>query len=146
MLKKAFDQVRLEDLLRKLGTLGSKLALYSILTSFLCGRTFRVRAGSTLSPYRRLTASIPQGFLLSPQLFALYMRDIPLPADPHTRVAYYAEDNAVHAFLKSPHYYGNACLIIWKHLPTGVGSVVNINGRRVMQSSSQDDASRIPHL
>jgi hypothetical protein len=101
-VEKAFDQVWHEGLLHKLRSLSVPHGLYNVLKSYLNGRVFSVRVGDTRSPLRSLTAGVPQGSLLSPLLFAIYMSDVPLPSDPHTRIALYADDTTVYSSSKSP--------------------------------------------
>jgi hypothetical protein len=76
--------------------------LFKVVIFYLEDRVFDMRADNARSPLRPLTAGVPQVSLLSPLLFALYLRDVPQPDDPHTRIAFYSDDTAIFSSSKSP--------------------------------------------
>ncbi|KAJ8865475.1 hypothetical protein PR048_033781 [Dryococelus australis] len=98
-LARAFDSVHHGSLVSKLRSLGFPEYLTALLHSFLSGRTFQVRVNRVLSPSFSVSAGVPQGSLLSPLLFALYVSD--LPSLPGAHVFQYADDTAV--LLSGPH-------------------------------------------
>ncbi|KAL1124424.1 hypothetical protein AAG570_001052 [Ranatra chinensis] len=55
-------------------------------------RQFRVKIDEIFSDWKPIKAGLPQGSLLGPILFNLYVNDLPAP--PETKVAMYADDTA----------------------------------------------------
>ncbi|KAG0411652.1 hypothetical protein HPB47_011219, partial [Ixodes persulcatus] len=70
-LKKAFDSVTHEALIRDLREAYSGKRMLNIIKSFLCNRTFEVRSGRTEPKQFSSCVGVPQGAILSPLLFNL---------------------------------------------------------------------------
>ena len=77
-LSKAFDSIDHSLLLTKLRSLGVSSSAVDWFNSYLSGRTQIVRIGSTLSESRLITHRVPQGSILGPALFNIYINDLPL--------------------------------------------------------------------
>ena len=97
-LSSAFDCVRHDLLLYKMSSVGLPLYLLRIMDSFLSGRKFRVAIGFTMSESKDMTVGVPQGSVLSPTLFNVYVYDVPVSED--IELAQFADDSA---FLTSSH-------------------------------------------
>ena len=76
-LSKAFDSINHDKLLHKLSSVGSSAAVVNWFKSYLTGHVQRVRIGSTLSDPLLITHGVPQGAILSPLLFCIYLNDLP---------------------------------------------------------------------
>ena len=78
-LKKAFDRVWHQGLLAKLRAAGIKGAAHEWLVNFLTDRVQVTVVNGKISTSARFFAGVPQGAILSPLLFSVYMNDIPFP-------------------------------------------------------------------
>ena len=76
-LSKAFDSLNHHRLLHKLARVGASPATVRWFKSYLSGRTQSVRINSTLSDPLPITHGVPQGAILSPSLFCIYLNDLP---------------------------------------------------------------------
>ena len=98
---KAFDKVDHDLLLKKLSRYGIKDQLHTWLTSFLKGRSQTVVVeGFRSYPYPVLSG-VPQGTVLGPILFLLFVNDIELSLS-HSKVRLFADDSRLSKPLKNP--------------------------------------------
>ena len=91
---KAFDKVNHLKLLFKLPTHGVKGKTLKWISSFLGGRTQAVVLEGECSAEVPVTSGVPQGSVLGPLLFLLYIND--LPEHIQSQVRLFADDTAVY--------------------------------------------------
>ncbi|GFY22540.1 probable RNA-directed DNA polymerase from transposon X-element [Trichonephila clavipes] len=92
-IAKAFDKIWHDGLISKMMRLGYSYQILKIIHSYLNLREFRVRVENCLSSPRPVKIGLPQGSLLGPRIFNLYINDIP-KAD-NVDLAMYADDTAI---------------------------------------------------
>ena len=76
-LQKAFDSVVHSKLLAKLRAYGIAGHVLTWITSFLTNRQQRVKVNSSFSQWSAVLSGVPQGSILDPLLFILYINDAP---------------------------------------------------------------------
>ena len=99
-ISKAFDRVWHTGLLHKLqaaGVTGDALAWFK---NYLSDRKQRVVLPSTVSNWTLLRAGVPQGSILGPLLFLLYINDIVTDIGSHIRL--FADDTSLFKIVDNP--------------------------------------------
>ena len=93
VVKKAFDTIDHSILLEKmscLGFAGKRIAWY---TSYLTNRSFIVNVGKESSSPGKLFYGVPQGSILGPLVFLLYVNDMPQAVN--SELLLYADDTCL---------------------------------------------------
>ena len=100
MASKAFDRVWHDGLVHKLKILGIAGNLLKWLTNYLKDRLQRVVINGANSDWIKILAGVPQGSILGPLLFLIYVNDITL--DIHSDIYLYADDTILMKILSDP--------------------------------------------
>ena len=103
-ISKAFDRVWHAGLLHKLKSYGISGQIFGLIYYFLGNRRLRVVLDREYSQEYPVNAGVPQGSILDPTLFLLYIND--LPDDVICNIAIYADDTSLYSILfRSFQYY-----------------------------------------
>jgi hypothetical protein len=94
-ISKAFDRVWHRALLAKLPLFGISPNIVNLLSSFLSDRSISVRVDGRSSPYCNINSGVPQGSVLSPTLFLLFIND--LLSCSSNSIHSYADDSTLHS-------------------------------------------------
>ena len=96
---KAFDSVPHQRLLRKLHNIGIKSKTLKWIDSFLTNRLQQVVVEGEASDKCKVTSGVPQGTVLGPLLFLVYIND--LPSRIRSNVRLFADDCIVYRDIKN---------------------------------------------
>jgi len=96
---KAFDSVVHSKLCAKLTAFGIKGKLLSWIVSFLSCRTQQVKVGGELSSIVNVISGVPQGSVLGPLLFLIYINDLVEVFDSKLNVKLFADDVKIYIIL-----------------------------------------------
>lgn len=99
-LTKAFDSLNHSILETKLTAIGIVGPALTLIKSYLCNRQQAVYVRSTLSDFLTTNQGVPQGSILGPLLFLIYMNDLPLSVT-NSLPFLYADDTTILATGKS---------------------------------------------
>ena len=92
-LQKAFDTIDHSILLEKMKCLSFSESTIRWFTSYLSNRSFIVSVGKELSSRGKLNCGVPQGSILGPLLFLLYVNDMPQAVN--SELLLYADDTCL---------------------------------------------------
>ena len=96
-ISKAFDRVWHTGLLHKLKSCGISGQIFGLISSFLSNKHLWVFLDGKCSQEYLVNARVPQGFILGPILFLLYINDF--PDDVICNIVIYADDNSLWSLL-----------------------------------------------
>ena len=98
---KAFDKVDHEGLLLKLDHLGIRNSMLSWIRSFLIGRTQKVLVDGKTSTPKPVASGVPQGTVLGPLFFLIYINDISEGLSEGTKLKLLADDSLLYRVIRS---------------------------------------------
>lgn len=94
-LKKAFDTVNHSILIKKLAMYGCSPAAITWFTSYLYGRSQMVNFRGSMSESKSISRGVPQGSILGPLMFLIFVNDLPLYLSS-CETDLYADDTSVY--------------------------------------------------
>ena len=92
-LRKAFDTINHESLLKKLKVVGFSNKCMRWFRSYLYERIFFIEIENQLSYFGKVSCSVPQGSILGPLLFLIYVNDMPQAVK--SNLFLYADDSCL---------------------------------------------------
>ena len=99
-ISKAFDRVWHRGLLFKLRRMGVCGPLLDWFQNYLIGRHQRVALEGCVSDYKGIKAGVPQGSILGPLLFLIYINDI--VDDINSNIKLFADDTSLYLVVEDP--------------------------------------------
>lgn len=97
--KKAFDSVPHRRLVEKVRSIGLSDQCRVWIESFLTGRSQQVRIGDKLSKEEKVTSGVPQGSVIGPTLFTIFIND--LPDNIKSQILMFADDVKLYRAIKN---------------------------------------------
>lgn len=94
-LAKAFDTVSIPILIRKLECIGVRGVPLQLLIDYLSNRTQSVRVGGELSCSASVSFGVPQGSVLGPTLFLVYINELCKKELKNAKIVTFADDTVV---------------------------------------------------
>ena len=95
-ISRVFDTLNHNLLIAKLGAYGFERDSLSFMKSYINDRQQRVRVNNNFSSWKKVTARLPQGSILAPLLFNIFINDLFLFV-PSSNLSNYADDNTLYA-------------------------------------------------
>ena len=109
-ISKAFDKVWHEGLIFKLKANGVEGKLLNLIKNFLSERYQRVVLNGQHSEWEKINARVPQGSILGPLLFLIYIND--LSKNLESDVKLFADDTSIFSVVNDPVLSANILIMI----------------------------------
>ena len=94
-LQKAFDTQDHSILLKKLYAYGYRGPIFEILMDYLANRYQYIETVNDRTDKLQIKTGVPQGSILGPFLFLVYINDLPSYIGNSSRIAMFADDNSI---------------------------------------------------
>ena len=150
-LTKAFDSVDHKMLLKKLDNMGIRGNLNNWVGSFLESRKLIVKVNNSFSDAQDIQLGVPQGAVLSPLLFIIFINDLENyfnDLTPHIKIIMYADDVTISVSASTEHelqYIANKILNHFSDWCIQNRQLLNANKTNYIQFSIRRDPPKL-HL
>ena len=94
-MTKEFDTVNIHQLIHKIHNTHIPTTIIKFLTNYLKGHRQYTSYNNHTSKLTNIKAGVPQGGVLSPTLFNIYLSDIPIPKISSLNLITYADDISI---------------------------------------------------
>jgi hypothetical protein len=145
---KAFDKVPHKRLLLKLDSYGISGSLVKWIEAFLTNRKQRLVLGDTCSVWKDVTSGVPQGSVLGPSLFVIFINDLPDCVSDQTVFKLFADDSNLLRIINdsNDHLELQKDLLAVSHWTTTWLMELNAKKCKVMHFASRQDSSISPYF
>ena len=146
-LSKAFDTLNFDILLKKLEHYGINESAKRLIHSYLTDRFQFVEFNRYKSTYLPISTGVPQGSVLGPLLFLIYINDLPLMSNIFSMLMY-ADDTTLHCNIDQ-HVNENDIHVELAKLSEWLGAnklALNISKTKFMVFHTSNKAVKYPNL
>jgi len=98
---KAFDKVPHKKLIHKLKSYNIAENIVQWIVAFLTNRKQKVKVNGTLSEWLEVLSGMPQGTVLGPLLFLIYINDLPDVCDSYSKMFLFADDAKIYTYVNN---------------------------------------------
>lgn len=124
-LAKAFDTISVPNLIAKLERIGIRGVQLSLFESYLTGRRQCVRIGDYTSDELPISYGVPQGSIIGPTLFLIYINELCRLTLANASIFTYADDTALL-------FHGDSWELVFQHAQSGLDLVTSWLARNLL--------------